>query len=212
MSPTDFCNYNYVRATKPGLFGSSQGTEASTSFLLLSCQAISLAEALTRGEPHSVRSFQPQCWFLPLAWVCPAVMPPRTPHHQGLLPWCIVRIDVHGLEDRAKDASPSACDDLSCLHRVHTLSMRMPTSFPSSATSGHPLSPARLRVAEDTATRSRTDRGFPSDDAPRRAPPSRRPGCLPPPRHAKDECARRDCSLRPSRRLSRSRRPHFFPN
>ena len=88
---------------------------------------------------------------------------------------------------------------------------RMPTSFPSSATFGHPLSSARLLATEDTATCGRTDRGPRSDDAPRRAPPSRRPGCLSPSRHAKERGSRRDCSLRPSRRLSRSRRPHFFP-
>jgi hypothetical protein len=59
--------------------------------------------------------------------------------------------------------------------------------------------------------RARTDLGLRSDDDPRRAPPSRKPGCLSPPRHAKELLSRRDCSLRPSRRLSRSRRPHFVP-
>jgi hypothetical protein len=67
---------------------------------------------------------------------------------------------------------------------------RMPTSFPSSAAFGHPLSSARSRATEDTATRLRTDRGPRSDDAPRRAPPSRRPGCLSPSRHAKDDFSR----------------------
>jgi hypothetical protein len=38
-----------------------------------------------------------------------------------LSPRSIVRIYVHGSKDRAKDASPSACDDLSCLRWVHTL-------------------------------------------------------------------------------------------
>jgi len=41
--------------------------------------------------------------------------PPR------LAPGSIVRIDMHGSKDRAKDASPSACDDLSCLRRVRAL-------------------------------------------------------------------------------------------
>jgi len=54
--PTDFCNYHYVRATKPELVGTSQGTEASTSFLLLSCPAGFLAEVRTCGEPRSARS------------------------------------------------------------------------------------------------------------------------------------------------------------
>jgi len=84
------------------------------------------------------------------------------------------------------------------------------TSFPSSASSGHPLSSARIPSREEPTTARRTDQGPRSDDAPRREPPSRRPGCLRPPRHVR-ETSRRDCSLRPSRRLSRSRRPHFVP-
>jgi hypothetical protein len=59
---------------------------------------------------------------------------------------------------------------------------RMPTPFPSSAVFGHPLSSAHLRAVEDATTRSWTDRGLRSDDAPRRAPPSREPGCLSPSR------------------------------
>lgn len=79
-SPTDFCN-------KPSTCGQPNpssrilaGTEASTSFLFLDMPRCFLAEAVECGEPRSVRSMQPQCWFLPLAWVCPTVMPPRTPH------------------------------------------------------------------------------------------------------------------------------------
>jgi hypothetical protein len=45
----------------------------------------------------------------------------RTPHLRGLRLRSIVRINVHGSKDRAKDASPGACDDLSCLRRVHAL-------------------------------------------------------------------------------------------
>jgi len=67
---------------------------------------------------------------------------------------------------------------------------RMLTAFPSSASFGHPLSSARLLSREDTHERRRTDLGPRSDDSPRRVPPSRRPGCLSPPRHAKDSlCA-----------------------
>jgi len=65
-----------------------------------------------------------------------------------------VRIDVHGSEDRAKDASPVACDDLSCLRRVHTHDSRMPTAFPSSASSGHPLSSARSQRGRMPTTES----------------------------------------------------------
>jgi len=88
---------------------------------------------------------------------------------------------------------------------------RMPTTFPSSAPFGHPRSSARLLLAGDTAKSGRTDQDPRSDCTPRRVPPSRRSGCLSPSRHAKELFSRRDCSLRPSRRLSRSRRPHFVP-
>jgi len=76
---------------------------------ILTCHAFSLARAVTRGEPRHARTVQPQCWFLPLAWVCPTVMPERSPHHEDAfgVP-CIVRIDAHGSKDRAKDASAGA--------------------------------------------------------------------------------------------------------
>jgi hypothetical protein len=161
-SPTDFCNCVYdVRATKPGLFTILAGTETSISFLFSTCHALSLAEAVTRGEPRYVRCRRPQCWFLPLAQVCPAVMPPSPPHLRGFRLRSVVRIDVHGSEDRAKDASPGACDDLSCLRRVHAHRSRMPTAFPSSASSGHPLSSARL-VSREDCPRPESDRPRPS--------------------------------------------------
>jgi hypothetical protein len=181
-SPTDFCNYDST-CEQPNPSSRDPRREGGLDLHpFLPCHALSLAEAVTRGEPCSVHSRWPQCWFLPLARVCPAVMPPRLPHHRGLLPRCIVRIDVHGSKDRAKDASPSACDDLSRLRRVHTLCGACRRRSPPRAAFGHPLSSARLRAAENTATRSRTDRDLRSDEAPRRAPPSRRPGCLSPSR------------------------------
>lgn len=68
-----------------------------------------LRERVTRGEPRYVRPSRPQCWFLSLARVCPTVMPNRTPHLRGLTLRSIVRINVHGPKNRAKDASPYAC-------------------------------------------------------------------------------------------------------
>jgi len=153
---------------------------------------------------------RPQCWFFPLAWVCPTVMPEQSPHHEDAFGApCIVRIDVHGSKDRAKDASTEAQAMMSrCLRRLHTLRAHARRRSP-------PRRPPDIRCHRRVdrggripATGRRTDRGLHSDDAPRRAPPSRRPGCLRPSRHAR-ESSRRDCSLRPSRRLSRSRRPHL---
>lgn len=105
---------------------------------------------------------------------------------------CIVRINEHGSEDRVKDASRSACDGVPCLRPVPTLSMRRPTAFPSSAT----YRTSAVTGALDTRGgsrlyRSRADQGLRSNDAPRRASPFRRPGCLQPPRHAKECYAER---------------------
>lgn len=58
---------------------------------------------------------------------------------------------MHGSKDRVKDASRNACDDVSCLRPVSTLSERRLTAFPSLATFGHPLSPARSSTAEEAA-------------------------------------------------------------
>ena len=87
-------------------------------------------------------------------------MPTLTPHLRELPLRSIVRIDVHGSKDRAKDASPVR------LRRSLVPAMgacalwRMPTAFPSSATSGHPLSSARSVQRRNRHTR--TDRPRPS--------------------------------------------------
>jgi hypothetical protein len=212
--PTSATAFYDVRATKPGLFRILAGTETSISFLFSTCHALSLAGAVTRGEPRYVRWQRPQCWFLSLARACPTVMPPSPPHLQiGLAPnRSIVRIDVHGSEDRAKDASPGACDDLSCLRRVHAHRSRMPTAFPSSASSGHPLSSARL-VSREDCPRPESDRPRPSfRQRPAKSAAFQKTG-MPFTATTREGkfVTRRDCSLRPSRRLPRSRRPHFSP-
>ena len=52
----------------------------------LTCRAASLARASTRGEPRSVRSLRPRCWFLSVARVCPTAMSTRTRHLSRLAP------------------------------------------------------------------------------------------------------------------------------
>jgi hypothetical protein len=85
-SPTDFCNClrragNQTRAL------SDPRRDGDLDLLpFLTWHALSLAEAVTRGEPRYVRWRRPQCWFLPLARVCPAVMPPSPPHLRELAP------------------------------------------------------------------------------------------------------------------------------
>jgi hypothetical protein len=54
-------------------------------------------------------------------------------------------VDVNGSKDRVKDASPS--DDGFSIELVAGALWLRPTSFPSSAAFGHPLSSARLSTA-----------------------------------------------------------------
>jgi hypothetical protein len=59
-----------------------------------------------------------------------------------LAPRCIVRIDVHESKDQAKDASSNEMQRF--LHPSSAYALwRMPTTFPSLAPFGHPLSSAR---------------------------------------------------------------------
>jgi hypothetical protein len=75
-SPADFCNNHDVRATKPEPLILA-GTETSIPFLFFCITPLSLRRAVMSGEPRYVRPYRPQCWFLPLARVCPTVMPAR---------------------------------------------------------------------------------------------------------------------------------------
>jgi len=103
-SPTDFCNCVYdVRATKPGLFQSSQGRRPrSPSFSLRTTPPIA-------GQWHAASR-------APSASKAPVLVRPVTrftqprclrerPTTAEFPRRCIVRIDVHGSKDRAKDAS-----------------------------------------------------------------------------------------------------------
>ena len=175
------------------------GREASTSILF-----VHAALPLLRERRH-VASRAPSIRVAPVS-VCPTFvgLPNRdataTASPPGIAP------AVHREDRRARVEGPSEGRVPERMRRCLVPATgacalwRMPTAFPSSAVFGHPLSPARLRRAEDTAARSRTDRGLRSDDAPRRAPPSRKPGCLSPSRTRRIE-TRRDRSLRPSCRL-----------
>ena len=177
-SPTDFCNC-ITTCEQPNPNSSIlAGTETSISFLFfdvprpLPCGSGGTRRAALRPPIPAPVLVPLGCPSLPNRDADSNASPPK------LAPRSIVRIDVHGSKDRAKDASPGACDDVSCLRRVHAHRSRMLTAFPSSASSGHPLSSARQLPWEDTHERRRTDLGPRSDDTPRRVPPSRGPGCL----------------------------------
>lgn len=116
-------------------------------------------------------------------------------------------VTVRGSLDRAKDVSPirgaGGAARIGCVR----LFSRTPTTFPSSASRGHPVvAGATARRGGDPLQTRRTGRGLRSDAAPRRATPSWRPGCLPPSRAR--ACAR----ISPGRPepASFSRRPHVL--
>lgn len=76
--------------------------------------------------------------------VCPAAIPPRVDSK--------VR-NKHGSEDRVKDA-PSFASSLDDAIELHTLDV-CGQSFPSSASSGHPLSSVRRQEGEETPAHDR---------------------------------------------------------
>jgi hypothetical protein len=81
-SPTDFCNQHDVRAPTGALDPRRDGGLDLLPFL-------DVPRPLPRGSGDTRRAaqrpnVQPQCWFLPLAWVCPTVMPEHSPHHGAL--------------------------------------------------------------------------------------------------------------------------------
>jgi len=120
MSPTDFCNcVTTCELRTRALVPRRDGGLDLLPFL--THHALSLAEAVMRGEPRCARPAQPRCRFLLLAQVCPTAIPDRTPHLPTFCGGSLVRIDAHGSKDRAKDASPRCDDDLSCRPRVHAL-------------------------------------------------------------------------------------------
>jgi hypothetical protein len=69
-----------VRATKPELFDPRRDGGLDLLPFLSAPHALSLAEAVRRGEPRSVQPLQPRCRFLLLAQVCPTAMLLRMPH------------------------------------------------------------------------------------------------------------------------------------
>jgi len=133
-----------VRANQPGLLILA-GTEASTSFLFFDA-----SRPLPCGSGDARRAaqrpnVQPQCWFLPLAWVCPTVMPERSPHHEDAFDAIVCSEDrrarVEGPSEgrvcRAHATISRAC--VGCMSFVAHARRRSPPRRPS----GHPPSSAR---------------------------------------------------------------------
>jgi len=76
---------NYDVRTRTRALSFLAGTEAKTSFLFLRVHALSLAEAVTRGEPRFVRWTKPRFRFLLVAQVCPNSMFDRPRHLRDAL-------------------------------------------------------------------------------------------------------------------------------
>jgi hypothetical protein len=183
-------------------------------FLFFTCHALSLAEAVTGGESRIVRSPRPRCrFFLASA----KFARPRYRFERATSASCpdevAVAIDVHGSEDQVKDAcSAGAREARFRVSQVRCMRFEecMRTSFPSSAPSGHPLSPVRHREGRRPVLVAGPNQDLRSDVVPRRPTPSRRPGCLPPlrPRRAFDRRIAPPTESRAS--VPRSRRPHVL--
>jgi hypothetical protein len=139
-------------------------------------------------------------------------MPNRTPHLRWLAP------AEHSEDQRARVEGPSEGRVPERLRRSLVPATgacawsRMLTTFPSSASFGHPLSSARRLPREDYPMQL-TDRPRPSfQRRPAKGAVFQKTGMPFTATPREGISARRDCSLRPSRRLSRSRRPHFVPS
>jgi len=187
-SPADFCNCYDVRALSPSSHD-PRWDERRDALPFLTCHALSLAEAVTSGEPRNVRRFRPRCRFLlaftrfsrPRYLLRRATSADRS---DGVL----VAINVHGSEDQVKDASSAESRE-----------RRFPAFLVSGACASksacgrrslprRPLDIRCRRCVRREGRRPVLDAGpnqDPRSDAdPRRSTPSRRPGCLPPLRSA----------------------------
>jgi hypothetical protein len=159
-----------------------------TPFLFSTCHALSLAEAVTGGEPRIVRSQRPRCRFL-LAFT--RFSRPRYRFERATSASCpdgvAVAIDVHGSEDQEKDASTAE-------HERHVSVFLESGACASKSACGRrslPRRPLDIRCRRCVAERGGDpfldggpNQDLRSDADPRRPTPSRRPGCLPPLRSA----------------------------
>ena len=171
---------------------------------------------MTRGEPRYVRFRRSRCWFLPVTRVCPAAISSRAPHHRRVAP------SVHSEDQRARVEGPSEgrvpirmrrCpvpasgsyayggvrrrrsppglpSDIRCHRRA-----RYPRRKPLVPITSRPRPPFQRHTAKRAA--------FQKTGMPLAATTRKGFGLA-------NSCRRRIAPPAPSRRLSRSRHPHFF--
>ena len=168
---------------------------------------------MTGGEPRDVRRFRPRCRFLLVPQVFPTAIPAPARHLREL-----PRRSTSG-DQRARVRGPSEgrvicravratflCSRVRCMRFEEC----MRTSFPSWATSGHPLSPVRRRDGRRPVLVVGPNQDLHSDADPRRSTPSRRPGCLPPLRPRQASARRIAPPNESCASVPRSRRPHVL--
>jgi hypothetical protein len=200
-----------VRATKPELFSPRRdGGLDLLPFLDASRLSVSLRKQSGDTWRAAFRPFKPVPVLVPLAF---ASLPNRDTNSSAsppkLSPQSVVRIDEHGSKDRAKDASlrqarslvravrcmpfVAHADDVPLLGDLRTSAVIGATACRGGTTAckaDRPRPPFQRHPAKSAAFQ-KTRMPFTGTCA--------------------KEMSRRDCSLRPPRRLSRSRRPHFSP-
>jgi len=174
--------------TEPGALTILAGTSALTPFLFFD-----LPRPLPCGSGGKRRAAHVPFVSTPVPvppgshQVCPTAIPIRTRHLREL-----PRRSCSG-DGRARVRGPSEgrvfCRTREARFRVSRARCMhfeecVRTSFPSSAPSGHPLSPVRCREGRRPVPDSGPNQDLRSDAVPRRMTPSRRPGCLPPLRSA----------------------------
>ena len=143
-SLTDFCNCVYdVRATKPELFDPRREGGLDLLPFLRRLTPSPLAgsgetwRAALRSSAATPVPVLPACAGLPDRDAASAAPPPRLAPAE------------HSEDQRARVEGPSegrvpcTCATISCAHEGAYAWWRMPTTFPSSAPFGHPVSPAR---------------------------------------------------------------------
>jgi hypothetical protein len=82
--PDDFCNCLRRAGNQTNDSRVPRRDDGLDHLPFLTHHAFSLARAVMSGEPRDVRFRRPRCWFLPVARVCPAAIPPRAPRHRRL--------------------------------------------------------------------------------------------------------------------------------
>jgi hypothetical protein len=180
----------------------------------LTCHALSLAEAVTGGEPRNVHRFRPRCRFL-LAFTRfarPRYLP-RCATSADCSDGVLVAINVHGSEDQEKDASSAERER----HVSVFLASGACASKSACGRRSLPRRPLDIRCRRCVRREGRRpvlvagpNQDPRSDADPRRSTPSREPGCLPPLRPRQASARRIAPPNESCASVPRSRRPHVL--